>query len=80
MNRKEGEYRIQPVSVAVFDGWSKTHPQFSHGLQFSYQCVVVTVMLSTHGVASGIIAQYISRTVDRMCPLNDAAFDIERDV
>ena len=74
MNRKEGEYKNQPVSVTVFDGWSNTHPQFPHGLQFSQQCVVVTVMLPPHGGAAGIISQHISRTVDRMCPLNDAAF------
>ena len=74
MNRNEGEYRISPVTVAAFDKWANSHPQFPYGLQFANQCIVVTIMLPPHDGAAGIIAHQISRTVDRMCPMNDANF------
>ena len=74
MNRKEGEYRIKPITITVFDKWADSHPQFPYSLQLANQTLVVTVMLPPHDRTAGIIAQHISRTVDRMCPLNDAIF------
>jgi hypothetical protein len=74
MNRHQGEYRIQPVPVAVFDRWCQLHPQFPYAVQFSNQCLVISIMLPSHDRAAGIISNEIMRTVDRMCPLNDALF------
>jgi len=74
MNRHEGEYRIQPVPVAVFDRWCQSHPQFPYAVQFSNQHLVISIMLPPLDRAAGIISNQISRTVDRMCPLNDALF------
>ena len=72
-NRKIGEYRITPVLVTVFDQWADSHPQFPHAFQYSDNTVVITIMLPPHDGAAGIIAHHISRTVDRMCTLNDAS-------
>lgn len=72
MNRTEGEYRIGPVSLKVFDNWAETHPQFPHAIQYSDNTLVINIMLPPHDGAAGIIIQHISRVVDRMCPQNDA--------
>jgi hypothetical protein len=73
MNGKGGEYRIKPITITV-DKWADSHPQFPYNLQLANQTLVVTVMLPPHDGAAGIIAQHITRTVDRMCPRNDAIF------
>jgi len=70
MNRMEGEYRIKPLTVTVFDKWADSHPQFPYSLQLANQTLIVTVMLPPHNRAVGIIAQHLSRTVVTMCPLN----------
>jgi len=72
--KHEGEYRIQPVPVAVFDRWCQLHPQFPYAVQFSNQHLIISIMLPPHDRAAGIISNQITRTVDRMCPLNDALF------
>ena len=75
MNRREGEYDIYPVPVAVFDQWCQSHPlQFPHAIQYANQHLVIGLMLPPHDRAAGIISHQISRIVDRMCPLNDAIF------
>jgi hypothetical protein len=70
MNGKEGEYWIKPISITGAD----SHPQFPYTLQPANQTLVVTVMLAPHDGAARIIAQHITRTVDRMCPRNNAIF------
>ena len=74
MNRDAGEYRIQPVSLKVFDTWAACHPQFPHGIQYDNKLVVVTIMLPPHDRSAAIIVQHITRVVDRMCTGNDANF------
>ena len=74
MNRNEGEYQISPVTVTAFDKWANSHPQFPYGLQFANQYIVMTIIFPLYDRAAGIITHQISRTVDKMCPMNDTNF------
>ena len=52
MNRDEGEYRLYPVTLAAFDAWASSHPDYKHPVQFSNNVLVVIVMLPPHDGAA----------------------------
>jgi len=60
MNRDEGEYRLYPVTLAAFDAWASSHPDYKHPVQFSNNVLVVIVMLPPHDGAAHTIMHEIT--------------------
>ena len=67
MNREEGEYRLYPVSLASFDAWTSSHPDYKHPLQFSNNVLLVVIMYPPHDGAALSIVQEIYYQTTQIC-------------